>query len=318
MLHHASNFPSPSYYTNELRSIYAVHIGPNGPLTQNSAHTNATPQANTDDQRRHQDERIAMNKKTLVANAYAVDGLNVCFSFHREQPLNLTALLTLLYEIRKRGDDFVCFFDATAPHLIRQKLGCAEETVYRSLFTCPGCPFFQVPAGSRADDYLLSYADKNQCSVVSNDRFQDYVKTFPWLAENPTRRVTGLVVRDCLTVPALNIYTPLCHNPSVASQKLLHFQKFETRSKGRTQNTKFNRQFPHKEGLTANPQKRLPLTRNSPSSWPKDKGTSRDEPINCPHCSARLLKTLLKHHVSKEHPDMKPASNAARRRRSYW
>ena len=61
-----------------------------------------------------------------------------------------------------------------------------------------------VPAGSRADDYVLLDASNNSGHVISNDRYLEYTERYPWL-KNGGRRHTFMVTNGHLQIPNLGI-----------------------------------------------------------------------------------------------------------------
>lgn len=84
--------------------------------------------------------------------------------------------------------------------------------------------FNEVPAGVRADDYLLHYSDKDRLRIISNDRFRDHGEKFSWLAvdnQNPNSRLIKYnIVHDSIVLLPLEIEERLRDDASTASVEL--------------------------------------------------------------------------------------------------
>lgn len=140
---------------------------------------------------------------------YLIDGTNIC---HWEKnkgvaPLNLRILLNLLIELRRRKEEYFCFFDANT----RYKFGSEEERdLYLKLIGDYTWCFKEVTGEIRADDFILLKAHSTNSAIISNDLFKDYVKKYPWLkSEADTRLVKGLLADGSLMLPTLNIHREL-------------------------------------------------------------------------------------------------------------
>lgn len=60
-----------------------------------------------------------------------------------------------------------------------------------------------VPAGSRADDFILQCADRENACVLSNDRYLQYVERYPWIKEG---RIHHFLYDDGrISIPELEI-----------------------------------------------------------------------------------------------------------------
>jgi len=166
-------------------------------------------------------------KKDPKSIDYLIDATNVC-SWHAanvydktnkkntHESFSLQPLLQLLILINKKGKTFQCIFDANTIF----NLPAEEKDTYTTLLAEYKDFFYQVIGGIRADDFVLSLANRYNSSVISNDNFADYVKTYPWLARDakPLRLFKGgtpMVAGDrTLVVPDLKINLDLTKNTS--------------------------------------------------------------------------------------------------------
>jgi hypothetical protein len=162
---------------------------------------------------------------TLDGKTFVVDGLNVAFSYLRlEGRLSFDALLTLLLEIRMRNGAFICIFDATTPHRIREKVGKRREILYSKLTKSRPDDFVEVPGGTKADDFILREADKNGRLIISNDRFDDYRTEFEWVAREDKCLFKGTMIRGIIEVPGLGISIPLRRDSIRMVDELINHQ----------------------------------------------------------------------------------------------
>jgi hypothetical protein len=162
----------------------------------------------------------ASNKR----ECYVIDGSNVCRSFDPSKPISLAVLLAVLIALRKRGAEFICFFDATIHHVLRETGDETVVAVFKELVAALGDRFVVVPAGTSADENILSYADRKGLPVISNDRFADYFDSYQWIQQDRARRITGLVVDGEVTIKALNIFNCIPSDVSAAKDELLRPQ----------------------------------------------------------------------------------------------
>jgi hypothetical protein len=50
--------------------------------------------------------------------------------------------------------------------------------------------FTEVPAGSKADDYILDFAHSHGTPIISNDRYRDYEHNYAWVKSDANRRIS--------------------------------------------------------------------------------------------------------------------------------
>lgn len=116
---------------------------------------------------------------------FIVDGNNVCY-WREDREFSFPLLLELLIQLRKRGDTFICFFDANIERIL-QDLDIDQDKVKRLLKD--NIQYFKtVPAGNRADDYIIITANRYGASIITNDRFENeqskkYASNINWLSQ---------------------------------------------------------------------------------------------------------------------------------------
>ncbi len=126
----------------------------------------------------------------IMAVHVAIDGSNVCsvggipprFELKRLEHL-MSQVMMMAKGINVRVRVFV---DASLRHrLAKPELERLEQMIARGEVE-------EAPAGQAADSFLLEWADRHGAIVISNDRFREYRKRYPWLQSlDPTRRVSG-------------------------------------------------------------------------------------------------------------------------------
>ena len=112
-----------------------------------------------------------------------VDGSNVAHSCEgeRAQLANITAVCD---KLRGEGYEPLVLVDAALRHQIDDR-AAYERLVDSGVIR-------QVPAGTDADYFILSFARELDAAIVSNDRFRDRRKSFPDAAK---RLIKYMVVR---------------------------------------------------------------------------------------------------------------------------
>lgn len=170
----------------------------------------------------HSDLEVAAGSKQEGAPAtfYVVDGLNVIRSVDSRKDASLGVLLTMLLGMKAKGLDFACLFDASTPHILHEIAEPDSKQIYRHLIKKLPEQFLEVPAGTKADDYILDYAHTKNVPIVSNDRFKDYFSKYPWVA-NKDRRIPAKVIVSTLKVLALGISCELRTDLDLMAKELL-------------------------------------------------------------------------------------------------
>jgi hypothetical protein len=118
-----------------------------------------------------------------------VDGSNVAHSSEGEQVL-LSNITLVCDKLREEGYEPLVLVDAALRHQID------DRKAYEQLVESGAIR--QVPAGTDADYFILSFARELDASIVSNDRFRDRQKAFPDAAKRLIRYmvVKGEVVLE--------------------------------------------------------------------------------------------------------------------------
>jgi hypothetical protein len=118
-----------------------------------------------------------------------VDGSNVAHSSEGEQAL-LSNITLVCDKLREEGYEPLVLVDAALRHQID------DRKTYEQLVESGAIR--QVPAGTDADYFILSFARELDASIVSNDRFRDRQKAFPEAAKRLIRYmvVKGEVVLE--------------------------------------------------------------------------------------------------------------------------
>ena len=124
------------------------------------------------------------------AGLILVDGTNVMHWDKSGSGVTLKHLLAVTGYLDGRGIDYKVLFDASSRH----KLGDDERALFEQLIGTRPERFSQVPAQTRADDFLLMLADDEPgAKIVSNDVYRDYAARFPWVGDR-ARFIRGMVL----------------------------------------------------------------------------------------------------------------------------
>lgn len=131
-----------------------------------------------------------------------VDALNICKETARGKA-RLTILLSLLLELKKQGYDFLCVFDESAYGEFK-KQGDDILKFYDGLIRNYGNHFSKIRG--KADEKIVVIADKENCSVISNDTFYQHRTKFTWL-KDPNRLIKVSVLRGIIFSEEIGIET---------------------------------------------------------------------------------------------------------------
>ena len=144
-------------------------------------------------------------------NKLVVDGLNLIYAGADQRP-TLTKLLAVLVELKRINCDFICFFDANTYWRLADLPYDRDVKTYQALVRQFPDIFVPVPAGKRADDYILAYANRHNLRVLSNDCYREYSERYPWLKNAPERRIPVLFFGDNYCIEELSIDGQIeCH-----------------------------------------------------------------------------------------------------------
>ena len=104
------------------------------------------------------------------SNVVIVDGSNVAHSTEGEKP-RIANLIAVRDKLREEGLDPIIMADAALRHQID------DAAQYEQMVDSGAIR--QVPAGTDADYFILSFARELNATIVSNDRFRDRLNQFP-------------------------------------------------------------------------------------------------------------------------------------------
>jgi hypothetical protein len=114
-----------------------------------------------------------------------VDGSNICFDpsgqahFHR--------LMSISESIRNSFSRFDVNIKIFTDASLRYRFRDEARDAYNVLISTGRVS--QVPAGTQADPFILSWAEANSALVVSNDLFRGFEAQYPWLTKQDSGRV---------------------------------------------------------------------------------------------------------------------------------
>ena len=113
-----------------------------------------------------------------------VDGSNVAHSTEGERP-RIANLIAVRDKLNEEGLEPIIMADAALRHQIDDALQ------YEQMIDAGAIR--QVPAGTDADYFILSFARELNATIVSNDRFRDRLAQFP---EARDRVIRFMIVND--------------------------------------------------------------------------------------------------------------------------
>lgn len=151
---------------------------------------------------RYQDTKGGAEGKGPV---YLIDGSNLAYWDRIRSGISLRPVLAVTRYLESAGTPYQVFFDATMPYRLPRE----EKAEYETLLEKDPDHFLQVPAGSRADDFLLYMADEHPgARILSNDRYTDHVKRYPWIRSSD-RLIPGMILNHHIFFPNLSLSIPL-------------------------------------------------------------------------------------------------------------
>lgn len=151
----------------------------------------------------------AVSKEQSSRTEYLLDGSNILHWDEFRTGITLKHLLAITEDLKRENQTFQVFFDATAPHILK-KNSPKEANQYESLLKGDPEHFCQVPAGTRADDFLLLQADANKHALIlTQDRFRDHMDKYPWL-KTEKRVIPGMVMNHVIFFPEISLQISTC------------------------------------------------------------------------------------------------------------
>ncbi len=141
-------------------------------------------------------------------NIVLVDGSNILFSETGGATGGLLLQRTLR-ALRWSGRTPYLVFDANIKYKLRASNDRIAADLIDSIETRDPQRYMQVPAGTRADDYILCIADQFGYDVISCDRFREFSEKYPWTAasvESGNKRVHQIAIwNGVFLIPWLDI-----------------------------------------------------------------------------------------------------------------
>jgi len=147
---------------------------------------------------------VFWKKEGAIGKIYGkviVDGSNVVFA---ENGKLTTGLSTCLKGLKQRKLKSFVFLDANIYHKLEEsENGSKYVKELKSLIENAKGSIAIVPAGARADDFILKKADTDGCHVLSNDRYKPYTERYPWIEQDRVHRFSFVDGR--LMIPDFDI-----------------------------------------------------------------------------------------------------------------
>lgn len=137
---------------------------------------------------------------------FLLDGSNIIHWDHCGKEISLDGVLAITGELEKRNYPYQVYFDATARHLF--KYDQEVKNRYEELLKNDPQHFRQVPAGTRADDFLLMIASRDSnAKIITNDRYCEYADLYPQVV-NRERLLPGMVFDGLIFFPGISMQIP--------------------------------------------------------------------------------------------------------------
>ena len=139
--------------------------------------------------------------KIAAVGRVIVDGSNVIFA---DGSKLVAGLKTSVDAITSKGSGCFVFLDANIFHKLEEmENGAAQVMMLKGMIAEANGTIALVPAGARADDFILKKADTEGCHVLSNDRYQPYLERYPWIDQGRVHRFS--FVEGRLMIPDLDV-----------------------------------------------------------------------------------------------------------------
>ncbi len=137
-----------------------------------------------------------------------IDGSNLIY-WTKDFHIDTSPLTKLCAHLRDHHADFLVYFDANIRYLLRDAgaridVRDPSKRDLQRIFGLFPEEIEVVPAGSRADDFILQRAQISRGIVISNDRYADYTDQHPWLGSK-NRLHRGHVSQGHVYIPTLSL-----------------------------------------------------------------------------------------------------------------
>ena len=128
--------------------------------------------------------------------SFLLDGSNIIHWEEDTRGISLDILCSITDYLKSKGKNYFVLFDATAPHRLKEN---NKEDFDRFNMLLKSDPCFRViPAGTRADEYLLEEARRDpQAVILTNDRYLDHYDKYPDVLDEGRQCVQhGMIMRN--------------------------------------------------------------------------------------------------------------------------
>lgn len=181
---------------------------------------------------RKRSSRTACSSKDRLRKVI-IDGSNICryeincASEGSNEVSALGLLLKLTLYLAEQEIRFRCVFDASERFaLARNSQWPHSETVYGQLLRDAPGSFAEVPGGQSADGMILQLATRENCPVISNDRFNKsrdgHLEQYPWLQVADRRLIRAQTKKEGTVFwPQLGFTAAPGGDPRILAEKLL-------------------------------------------------------------------------------------------------
>ncbi len=116
---------------------------------------------------------------------YIIDGSNIVYLPNSSQ---MVGLLALLNNILDKGHSFLCYFDAATKYFIRRQ---GQGDVLAEFIAAHPEFVSEIIGAAQADEFILLAADRDNISIISNDRYEKYIAQYGWLPRYESRKQLG-------------------------------------------------------------------------------------------------------------------------------
>ena len=133
-----------------------------------------------------------------------LDGSNLARQFPK---YGAKTLEFVIKAIVGRGWRYHVFFDRNIDYVLKEAGDEEGLKLLERLRRDDSDNLTVVPAGSEADEFMLLFADKRDCDIISNDTFKAFADRFPWVLDRANRRRVHsfAYVVDELLIPSLDL-----------------------------------------------------------------------------------------------------------------
>lgn len=138
--------------------------------------------------------------KAFLPEKLIIDGSNL---IRAKGGRSVKGLQSCLEVLKQKGCHVQVFLDANILHVLRDNDDAYGATRLEKLLADAPSYVKMVPAGARADDFILLRANEDGSHILSNDRFEQYMERYPWLKEHRLHKF--MFLNRCLMIPDFNI-----------------------------------------------------------------------------------------------------------------